>query len=83
MTARMAGNVVEQNGLVADPALIDVDDAADFFFEFGARDVLKLIVLAQQRDPRAKVLAILGGVGFDGAGMTGASILLSSPGLTR
>jgi len=68
MTARMAGNVVEQNGFVADPALIDVDDTADFFFEFGTCDVLEFIVLAQQRDPRAQILTILGGVSLDGTG---------------
>jgi hypothetical protein len=40
MAARMTGNVIEQHGLVADLALIDIDDAADFAFALGALDVL-------------------------------------------
>src|ERR1700692_44390 len=38
MAARIAGHVVEQHGLVADLALIDVDDAADLFLALGAGD---------------------------------------------
>ncbi len=58
MAARKAGHVVEQHRLVADVALIDVDDAADLLLALGARDVLQLAGGAQLRDPGAQVLAL-------------------------
>ena len=61
MAARIARHVVEQHRLVADPALIDVDDAADLLLALGAGDVLQLAGGAQLRDPGAQVLAVLGG----------------------
>ena len=39
MAARITRNVIEQHGLVADSALIDVDDAADLALTFSAFDV--------------------------------------------
>ena len=60
VAARKAGHVVEQHGLVADPALIDVDDAADFLLALGAVDVLQLAGGAQLRDPGAQVLPLFG-----------------------
>ena len=61
MAARKARHVVEQHRLVADAALIDVDDAADFLLALGAGDVLHLAGGAQLRDPGAQVLPFLGG----------------------
>ncbi len=57
MAARKAGHVVEQHRLVADAALIDVDDAADLLLALGALDVLQFARGAQLRDPGAQVLA--------------------------
>ena len=83
MAARIARHVVEQHRLVADVALIDVDDAADFLFALGAGDVLQLACGAQLRDPGAQVLALVDGVLFRGAGFDGGVHSSSSPGLTR
>ena len=41
VAARITGNVVEQDGLIADPALIDIDGAADLALALGAVDVLQ------------------------------------------
>src|SRR5215471_3145973 len=59
MAARMSRNVVEQHGLVADAALINVDDAADFALSLGAFDILKLASRAQLRNPGAQILLFL------------------------
>src|SRR5215472_888335 len=56
MAARKSGNVVEQHGLVADAALINIDDAADFALALGAFDVLNLLGRAHLRDPGAQIL---------------------------
>ena len=56
MAARMAGDVVEQHRGVAHLAHIEVDDAADFRFAFGATDLLQLARRAQPIDPGAQVL---------------------------
>src|SRR5262249_4904436 len=56
MAARKSGNVVEQHGLVADAALINIDDAADFALALGAFDVLNLFGRAHLRDPGAQIL---------------------------
>ena len=61
MAARIARHVVEQHRLVADVALIDVDDAADLLLALGAGDVLQFAGGAQLRDPGAQVLALVGG----------------------
>ena len=79
MAARITRHVVEQHRLVADAALVDVDDAADLLLALGAGDVLQFAVGAQLRDPGAQVLALFGcclfrGASFDGgvhAGITG------------
>ena len=56
--ARKAGHVVEQHRLVADAALVDVDDAADLLLVLGALDVLQLAGGAQLRDPGAQILPV-------------------------
>jgi hypothetical protein len=61
VAARVAGNVVKQHGLVADPALIDVDDAANFALALGTRDVLQFAGRAQSRNPSAQILTVLRG----------------------
>ena len=71
VAARIARHVVEQHRLVADSALIDVDDAADLLLALGAGDVLQLAEGAQLRDPGAQVLALVDGVLFRGAGFDG------------
>src|SRR5262245_1695054 len=53
---RIAGDVVEQNRLVADPALIDIDDAADFLLAFGTADLLQLVGLFHGDEPRPQIL---------------------------
>ncbi len=58
VAARKAGHVVEQHGLVADLALIDVDDAADFLLALGALDVLHFARGAQVRDPGAQIAPV-------------------------
>ena len=56
VAAREAGHVVEQHRLVADAALVDVDDAADLLLALGALDVLHLVVGAQLRQPVPQIL---------------------------
>ena len=65
--ARKSRHVVEQHRLVADAALIDVDDAADLLLALGAGDVLQFAVGAQLRDPGAQILALFGCRLFRGA----------------
>jgi hypothetical protein len=49
-------DVVKQDRLVADFALIDVDDTADFLLQLGAADLLELIGGFHLCDPLAQVL---------------------------
>ena len=58
MAARIAGHLVEQHRLVADVALVDIDDAADLLLALGALDVLQFAGGAQLRDPGAQVLPL-------------------------
>src|SRR6185312_6767524 len=62
-----ARHIVEQHRLVADAALVDVDDAADLLLALGAGDVLQFAVGAQLRDPGAQILTLFGCCLFRGA----------------
>jgi hypothetical protein len=61
VAAGITGNIVEQDCLVANPPLINIDDAADLELAIGTPDVLQLAGRPRLRDPGAQILTFLRG----------------------
>jgi hypothetical protein len=72
ISARIARNIVEQDRLVADLALVEVDNAADLVLTVGASDHLQVVGCLQFGKPGAQVL--LGRIGERLGGKVGRMV---------